>query len=131
MTSAYSAPPRGRDDAAANQPVVEEMFMSVKMTKLAARAYLVLACSIAPVAVVHAQSGTAGGGQGGAGTGTGTGTAGTVAGQPGTGAGGSMGAGQPGGAGTAGAGGAGTAGAGSGSSATGQDLGYAQSNNNG
>ena len=43
--------------------------MSVKMTNLAARAYLVLACSAAPLALVHAQTGGAGGGQGAAGTG--------------------------------------------------------------
>jgi MYXO-CTERM domain-containing protein len=81
------------------------MFMSMKVTKLAARAYLVLICTVAPVAMVHAQTGAAGGSQPAAGAGTGT------AGQPGT----------------------GTAGAGNGATAAGQgDLGYtqAQDNNN-
>ena len=88
--------------------------MSTKVTKLAARAYLVLICTIAPVAMVHAQTGAAGGAQPG-GAGTGTGTAGTTAGQPGTGATGS-----------------GTAGAGNGAAGGQSDYGYtqAQDNNN-
>jgi hypothetical protein len=97
--------------------MVEEMFMSTKVTKLAVRAYLVLMCAATPVAVLHAQSGAAGSGQAGAGQGTGTGTAGTTAGQPGTAAGGAAGTG--------------TAGAGNGSAAGGQDLGYAQTQDNG
>lgn len=47
--------------------------MSMKVTKLAARAYLVLICTVAPVAMVHAQTGAAGASQpatAGAGTGT-------------------------------------------------------------
>lgn len=77
--------------------------MSMKVTKLAARAYLVLICTVAPVAMVHAQTGAAGASQPATGTAT---------------------AGQP---------SAGTAGAGNGATAGGQgDLGYtrAQDNNN-
>jgi MYXO-CTERM domain-containing protein len=95
--------------------------MTTKVTKLAARAYLVLICTAAPVAMVHAQTGAAGG-QGAGGAGTGTGTAGTVAGQPG-----GAGAGGTGAAGN----GVGTAGAGNGSTAGGQgDLGYTQASDN-
>jgi MYXO-CTERM domain-containing protein len=85
--------------------------MTTKVTKLAMRAYFVLLSAAAPLAVVHAQTGAAGGGQGGAGTGT----AGAVAGQPG---------------GTAG--GTGAAGAGNGAAPAGQsDQGYAQAQDNG
>src|SRR3954470_21942260 len=97
------------------QPMGGGDVMSTKVMKLAARIYLVLVCTAAPVAMVHAQTGGAGSGQPGT-AGTGTGTAGTTAGQTGT-----------------GATGTGTAGAGNGSAAGGQsDLGYtqAQDNNN-
>jgi len=58
--------------------------MSTKVMKLATRAYIVLVCTAAPVAMVSAQTGAAGTAQ--PATGAGTGTAGTTAAQPGTGA---------------------------------------------
>lgn len=96
---------------------VEEMFMKTNAAKLAARAYLVLVCTGAPVAMVHAQ----------------TGAAGTVAGQPaGTAGQGAAGGAGAGGAGVGGTGGVGTAGAGNGGAAAGGgDLGYAQAQDNG
>jgi MYXO-CTERM domain-containing protein len=99
---------------------MEEMYMTKNVGRFATRMYVVLICTAAPMAMVQAQSGAAGGGQGGAATGQGTGTAGTVAGQPG-GTGGNA----------AGVGGTGAAGAGNGSAAGGQsDLGYAQAQDN-
>jgi MYXO-CTERM domain-containing protein len=59
------------------------MFMTTSVTRFATRVYLVLVCTVAPMATLHAQSGAAGGGQAGASAGQGTGTAGTAAGQAG------------------------------------------------